>query len=70
MPGAIQFNYMGQLVTGQKQGLAMLYGSVQNQATMISLNEIYRMLCGVMIIAIILCAALPRAQGRSAAGAH
>ncbi len=46
MPGAVHFNYMDQLVTGQKQGLAMLYGSVQSQATMISLNEIYRMLCG------------------------
>jgi DHA2 family multidrug resistance protein len=70
MPGAVHFNYMDQLVTGQKQGLAMLYGSVQSQATMISLNEIYRMLCGVMIVAIILCAALPRAQGRAPAGAH
>jgi MFS transporter, DHA2 family, multidrug resistance protein len=70
MPGAVHFNYMDQLVTGQKQGLAMLYGSVQNQATMISLNEIYRMLCGVMVLAIFLCAALPRAQGRAPAGAH
>ena len=70
MPGAIHFNYMDQLVTGQKQGLAMLYGSVQNQATMISLNEIYRMLSGVMVVAIILCALLPRPQGRAPAGAH
>ena len=26
MPGGMHFNYMDQLVTGQKQGLAMIYG--------------------------------------------
>jgi DHA2 family multidrug resistance protein len=70
MPGGMHFNYMNQLVTGQKQGLAMLYGSVLNQATMISLNDIYRMLSYVMIIAILLTALLPRAHGKAPAGAH
>jgi DHA2 family multidrug resistance protein len=70
MPGGLNFNYMGQLITGQKQGLAMLYGAVQNQATMISLNEIYRMLSGVMVIAIIMCVLLPRAYGKAPAGGH
>jgi DHA2 family multidrug resistance protein len=70
MPGAMHFNYMDQLVTGQKQGLAMIYGSVLNQATMISLNDIYRMLSYVMIVAIILTMLLPRAHGKSPAGAH
>ena len=46
MPGGMRFNYMNQLVTGQKQGLAMLYGSVQSQAMMLSLNNIYRSLTG------------------------
>src|SRR5579885_883621 len=60
LPGAIHFNYMNELVTGQKQGLAMLYGSVQSQATMLSLNNIYRTLSIVMILAISLCFMLPR----------
>jgi len=70
MPGSPAFNYMNQLVSGQKQGLAMLYGALQSQATMISLNNIYRMLAGVMIIAILLTMLLPRPQGRAPAGAH
>ena len=70
MPGAGTFNYMNQLVTGQKQGLAMLYGSVQAQATMISLNDIYRMLTGVLMLAVIFTVLLPRAQGKAPAGAH
>jgi MFS transporter, DHA2 family, multidrug resistance protein len=70
IPGGMPFNYMSQLITGQKQGLAMLYGEVQNQATMISLNNIYRMLTGVMIIALLLTVLLPRPVGRAPAGAH
>jgi DHA2 family multidrug resistance protein len=70
MPGGLPFNFLSQLITGQKQGLAMLYGQVQNQATMISLNNIYRMLTGVMIIALLLTVFLPRPVGRAPAGAH
>jgi hypothetical protein len=70
MPGGTRFNYMNQLITGQKQGLSMLYGAVQNQATMISLNNIYRMLTGVMIVALLLTALLPRPAGKVPAGAH
>ena len=71
VPGSPQFNYMQQLVTGQHQGLAMLYGSVQAQATMISLNDIYRMLSLAMVIAVVLTVLLPRPQmGRVPAGGH
>jgi len=70
MPGAIHFNYMGQLVTGQKQGLAMVYGAVQRQAMMMSLNKIYRTLAGMMVIGMALCLMLPRAQRRAPAGGH
>jgi MFS transporter, DHA2 family, multidrug resistance protein len=69
MPGAMRFDYMGQLVTGQKQGLARIYGAVQSQATMISLNQVYRMLSGVMVLAILLCLMLPLPRGRAPAGA-
>jgi hypothetical protein len=37
---------------------------------MISLNEIYRMLCGVVLLAMVFCILLPRAQGRAPSGAH
>jgi MFS transporter, DHA2 family, multidrug resistance protein len=70
MPGAIHFNYAGQLITGQKQGLAMIYGAVQAQAMMLSLNSIYRMLALIMISATILCVFLPRPRGKAPAGAH
>src|SRR5713226_4454938 len=64
------FDYMHQLITGQKQGLEMLYGSVQSQATMLSLNNIYHNLSVVMILAILLCLFLPRPSGRAPADAH
>jgi len=48
----------------------MLYGAVQNQATMISLNAIYRMLSGVMIVALLLTVLLPGPVGKAPAGAH
>jgi hypothetical protein len=70
MPGGPPFNYMTQLTTGEKQGLQMIYGAVQSQATMISLNNIYRMLTGVMIVALLFTVLLPRPTGRAPAGAH
>ena len=69
MPGAPQFN-INQLISGSKRGLAMIYGVVQDQAMMISLNNIYRMLAGIMVIGFILCFLLPRAQGKASAAAH
>jgi hypothetical protein len=37
---------------------------------MISLNNIYRMLTGVMIVALLLTVLLPRPAGKAPAGAH
>ena len=72
MPGAMHFDYMHSLVTGQKQGLAMIYSQVQRQAMMLSLNDIYRSLCYLMGVALIIALFLPRIrpQGGSAAAAH
>jgi MFS transporter, DHA2 family, multidrug resistance protein len=42
-PGGLAFNYLPQLVTGQKQGLGMVYGMIQAQAAMLSFNDIYFM---------------------------
>jgi len=68
----MHFNYMNELVTGQKQGLAMLYGGVQSQSMMLALNHVYRSISLVMIFAIILCFFLPRPQAgaRPPADAH
>jgi hypothetical protein len=69
MPGATRFDYMHQLITGQKQGLAMIYGQVQRQAMMLSLNDIYRALCYLMVVALIITAFLPRTRAQGGAGA-
>jgi hypothetical protein len=57
-------------VNGQKRGFAMIYSSVQTQAMMISLNNIYRMLGYLMILGLVLCFLLPRTRGKAPAGAH
>jgi hypothetical protein len=69
MPGATRFDYMHQMVTGQKQGLAMIYGQVQRQAMMLSLNDIYRALCYLMVVALIITLFLPRNRTQGAGGA-
>jgi MFS transporter, DHA2 family, multidrug resistance protein len=66
MPGAPHFD-IGQLVSGPKQGLAMIYAVVQGQAMMMSLNNIYRMLAAIMVVGFLLCALLPGVQRRAAA---
>jgi MFS transporter, DHA2 family, multidrug resistance protein len=48
MPGGLPFNFMGQLVTGQKQGLGMVYGMVMSQAAILSFNDLYRVLAMLM----------------------
>ncbi|HTT77956.1 MAG TPA: hypothetical protein VMF50_18480 [Candidatus Binataceae bacterium] len=39
-PGSTAFNYLPQLITGQKQGLGMVYGMIQAQAAMLSFNDL------------------------------
>jgi DHA2 family multidrug resistance protein len=51
-PGAPTFNFLGQLITGQKQGLGMVYGVIQQQAAMLAFGDIYRMLAIMAIIMI------------------
>ena len=51
-PGAQSFNFLSQLVTGQKQGLGMVYGTIQRQSAMLAFNDIYRMLAGMAILMI------------------
>jgi MFS transporter, DHA2 family, multidrug resistance protein len=52
MPGAAPFHFPSQMVTGQKQGLARVYGMIQQQSAMLAFNDIYRMLTGIAIVMI------------------
>jgi tryptophan-rich sensory protein len=50
--GSPSFHYLPQVMTGQKQGLGMIYGAIQAQAAMLSFNDIYRMLAIAMVLLI------------------
>ena len=49
MPGALHLP--GQLA-GRKQGLAMVYGMIQARSSMLSFNDIYRMLLYIEIFVV------------------
>jgi hypothetical protein len=40
-PGSLGFQYLPQIITGQKQGLGMVYEAVQAQAAILAFNDIY-----------------------------
>jgi DHA2 family multidrug resistance protein len=44
MPGSLQLNLMHGLTTQQPQGFGVLYQAVQQQASLLAYNDIYRML--------------------------
>ena len=69
-PGGRSFDYMPQILTGQKQGLGMVYGMIQRQAMMLSFNDIYRTLAIVMMVLIPTFILLRRIQSGSTAAAH
>ena len=52
MPGSPTFGVLPQLITGQKQGFGMVYGAIQAQSTMLSFNDIYRILAVITLIMI------------------
>ena len=70
MPGSRGFDYMPQILNGQKEGLGMVYGMIQRQAMMLSFNDIYRTLAIVMMILIPTFLLLRRAQPTSGVTAH
>jgi MFS transporter, DHA2 family, multidrug resistance protein len=51
-PGAPEFHFLAQQVRGQKQGLGMIYGVIQQQAAMLAFNDIYRLLTMIAILMI------------------
>ncbi len=49
--GAPAFHFLPQIISGQKQGLGMVYGAIQAQSAMLSFNDIYRFLTVLMMAA-------------------
>jgi DHA2 family multidrug resistance protein len=45
-------HFVDQMVTGQKQGLGIVYHLIQQQAAMLAFNDIYRMLAVIAVITI------------------
>lgn len=64
MPGSPTFHFMHQMVTGQKQGLGMVYGMIQSQAWLLAYNDAYRLLA----VCALLCAPWPLLLRRSGGG--
>lgn len=52
LPGSPIFQYLPQIIRGQKQGLGMMYEVVQSQAAMMAFNDIYRLLAMVTVLMI------------------
>ncbi len=67
MPGSPQFHLMGQLITGQKQGLGVVYEMVTAQAAILSFDDLYRVLSVLMILMIPAFLGLRRARGATSA---
>jgi DHA2 family multidrug resistance protein len=64
MPGSPPFHFMGQLVTGQKQGLGRMYGMVTSQAAILSFDDLYRILAVLMLAMVPMFFGLWRARVR------
>lgn len=52
VPYALKFNYPREVITGQKQGLVLLYHTVQKQASLMAYNDLYRWICFLLIFLI------------------
>jgi MFS transporter, DHA2 family, multidrug resistance protein len=52
MPGSPLLRYLPQIVTGQKQGLGMIYELIQAQSAMLAFNDIYRLLTVIAVLMI------------------
>jgi DHA2 family multidrug resistance protein len=71
MPGAPLFDFARELATNQRQGLGMVYQTVQTQASLLAFNDIYRYLAILGALCIPICIFLKKpAGGGGAAGGH
>jgi hypothetical protein len=64
MPGSPPFHFMGQLVTGQKQGLGMVYEMLTSQAAILSFDDLYRILAVLMLMMVPAFLGLKRARAQ------
>jgi len=62
MPGSPPFHFMGQLVTGQKQGLGRVYEIVTAQAAILSFDDLYRIMAVLMLVMVPAFLGLGRAR--------
>jgi DHA2 family multidrug resistance protein len=51
-PGSPAFHFVEQMVTGQRQGLGLVYHTIQQQVAMLAFNDIYRMLAVIALLTI------------------
>jgi DHA2 family multidrug resistance protein len=51
-PGSPVFNFVAQMVSGQKQQFGMVYGAIQQQSAMLAFNDLYRVLTMMAVVMI------------------
>ena len=68
--GSPSFDYLPQVLSGQRQGLGMVYDAIQAQAAMLSFNDIYRMLTIGMLLLIPSFLLLQRSRAGGGMSAH
>jgi DHA2 family multidrug resistance protein len=68
--GNVSMDLTHQLAAGQYQGMILLYRAVQRQAMMLSFNDIYRVLCVMMLLLIPTFMFLQRDLRNAPAGGH
>jgi DHA2 family multidrug resistance protein len=51
-PGSPGFHFVEQMVTGQRQGLGLVYHAILQQSAMLAFNDIYRMLAVIALLTI------------------
>src|ERR1700683_4249691 len=49
-PVAPIFHYLPQIISGQKQGLGIVYGLIQAQSSILAFNDIYRILAMLTLV--------------------
>ncbi len=70
MPGAPHFNLMQGLNTHQLMGFGMVYETIQQQASLLAYNDIYRILAMTAACFIPAFLLLKQSRGKPAAGGH
>jgi MFS transporter, DHA2 family, multidrug resistance protein len=69
-PSSPTFDYLPQMMTGQRRGFGMLYGMVQRQAAMMAFNDIYRVIAIGLLPMIPLFLLLPSSKSSAGTPAH